>query len=41
MILLEVKMYVSLTGPKGYEQVVIKESIRIPGTKDKKNCKGS
>ncbi len=29
-------MYVSLTGPKGYEQVVIKESIRIPGTKDKK-----
>lgn len=29
-------MYVSITGRKGYEQVEIKESVRIPGTNKKK-----
>ena len=29
-------MYVAITGRKGYEQVELKESVRIPGTKKKK-----
>ena len=29
-------MYVSITGRKGYEQVEIKECVRIPGTNKKK-----
>jgi transposase len=32
----EISMYIAKSGPKGYEQVVVREEVRIPGTKKKK-----